>query len=158
MRRATAATGHSDAACLAGEPDMTVITGHPGVAGSPPVGAAAARGSSGQLAPGRWRPCDPAVIRIRLLGRFAVEHDGQEIALGAFGGRLAYADIEAGTRDALPAGSSAPQRTLVWCTTSRNNGGGPEAGAQSMLVAALRLPLPYGGGRTEREWRYEAPL
>jgi DNA-binding SARP family transcriptional activator/tetratricopeptide (TPR) repeat protein len=29
------------------------------------------------------------VIRIRLLGRFAVEHDGQEIALGAFGGRLA---------------------------------------------------------------------
>jgi DNA-binding SARP family transcriptional activator len=29
------------------------------------------------------------VIRIRLLGRFAVEHDGQEIALGSFGGRLA---------------------------------------------------------------------
>ena len=29
------------------------------------------------------------MIRIRLLGRFAVEHDGQEIALGAFGGRLA---------------------------------------------------------------------
>jgi DNA-binding SARP family transcriptional activator/tetratricopeptide (TPR) repeat protein len=29
------------------------------------------------------------VTRIRLLGRFAVEHDGQEIALGAFGGRLA---------------------------------------------------------------------
>jgi len=29
------------------------------------------------------------VIRIRLLGRFAVEHDGQEIAFGLFGGRLA---------------------------------------------------------------------
>ena len=29
------------------------------------------------------------MIRIRLLGRFAVEHDGQEIALGSFGGRLA---------------------------------------------------------------------
>jgi DNA-binding SARP family transcriptional activator len=29
------------------------------------------------------------VIRIRLLGRFAVEHDGQEIALGSFRGRLA---------------------------------------------------------------------
>jgi DNA-binding SARP family transcriptional activator/tetratricopeptide (TPR) repeat protein len=29
------------------------------------------------------------VIEIRLLGRFAVEHDGEEIALGSFGGRLA---------------------------------------------------------------------
>src|SRR6185437_4610276 len=29
------------------------------------------------------------VIRIRLLGRFAVERDGQEIALASFGGRLA---------------------------------------------------------------------
>ena len=40
-------------------------------------------------APGGRLPGGTAVIRIRLLGRFAVEHDGQEIALGSFGGRLA---------------------------------------------------------------------
>jgi DNA-binding SARP family transcriptional activator/tetratricopeptide (TPR) repeat protein len=40
-------------------------------------------------APGGRPPGDHAVIRVRLLGRFAVEHDGQEIALGSFGGRLA---------------------------------------------------------------------
>ncbi|HET9967734.1 MAG TPA: BTAD domain-containing putative transcriptional regulator [Streptosporangiaceae bacterium] len=34
-------------------------------------------------------PGDPAAIRIMPLGRFAVEHDGQELALGSFGGRLA---------------------------------------------------------------------
>ncbi|HEU5393014.1 MAG TPA: BTAD domain-containing putative transcriptional regulator [Streptosporangiaceae bacterium] len=34
-------------------------------------------------------PGDPAAIKIMLLGRFAVEHDGQELALGSFGGRLA---------------------------------------------------------------------
>ena len=69
---------------------MTVIPGrHPSVAGSAPASVPAARGSSGQRAPGQRLPCDPAVIRIRLLGRFAVEHDGQEIALGSFGGRLA---------------------------------------------------------------------
>ena len=39
--------------------------------------------------PGGRPPDDAAVIRIRLLGRFAVEHDGQEIAPGKFGGRLA---------------------------------------------------------------------
>lgn len=39
--------------------------------------------------PGGQPPGGAAVIRIRLLGRFAVEHDGQEIALGSFGGRLA---------------------------------------------------------------------
>ncbi|MGH3226250.1 MAG: BTAD domain-containing putative transcriptional regulator, partial [Streptosporangiaceae bacterium] len=75
----------------AGEAAMTVITGrhHPSAAGSPPAGVPAARESSGQRAPGQRLSCDPAVIRIRLLGRFAVEHDGQEIALGSFGGRLA---------------------------------------------------------------------
>ena len=40
-------------------------------------------------APGGRPPGGTAVIAIRLLGRFAVEHDGQEIALGSFGGRLA---------------------------------------------------------------------
>lgn len=35
------------------------------------------------------RACGPPVIRIRLLGRFAVERDGEEIAQGSFGGRLA---------------------------------------------------------------------
>jgi DNA-binding SARP family transcriptional activator/tetratricopeptide (TPR) repeat protein len=34
-------------------------------------------------------PGDPAAIKIMLLGRFAVEHDSQELALGSFGGRLA---------------------------------------------------------------------
>jgi len=69
---------------------MTGITGRrPSRAGSALASVPAARGLSGQCAPGQRRPCDPAVIRIRLLGRFAVEHDGQEIALGSFGGRLA---------------------------------------------------------------------
>jgi len=40
-------------------------------------------------APGARPPGAAAMTTIRLLGRFAVEHDGQEIALGSFGGRLA---------------------------------------------------------------------
>jgi DNA-binding SARP family transcriptional activator/tetratricopeptide (TPR) repeat protein len=47
------------------------------------------RGSPAGPAPGGRPPGGTAVIAIRLLGRFAVEHDGQEIALGSFGGRLA---------------------------------------------------------------------
>ncbi len=39
--------------------------------------------------PDARQPETAAVIRIRLLGRFAVERDGQEIAPPAFGGRLA---------------------------------------------------------------------
>ncbi|HEU5416421.1 MAG TPA: BTAD domain-containing putative transcriptional regulator [Streptosporangiaceae bacterium] len=40
-------------------------------------------------APGGPPPGGAEAIRIRLLGRFAVERDGQEIALASFGGRLA---------------------------------------------------------------------
>ena len=68
---------------------MTVIGRHPDVTGSPPAGLPAAPGPSRQHNPGQRLPCDPALIRIRLLGRFAVEHDGREIALASFGGRLA---------------------------------------------------------------------
>lgn len=39
--------------------------------------------------PDRRAPGNASVIEIRLLGQFAVEHDGQEIAPGSFGGRLA---------------------------------------------------------------------
>jgi DNA-binding SARP family transcriptional activator len=46
------------------------------------------RGPSGAGASG-GRPEDGAAIRIRLLGRFAVDRDGQEIALREFGGGLA---------------------------------------------------------------------
>src|SRR5690349_11753397 len=68
---------------------MTVTGRHPDVTGSPPASLPAALGPSRQHNPGQRLPCDPALIRIRLLGRFAVEHDGREIALASFGGRLA---------------------------------------------------------------------
>jgi DNA-binding SARP family transcriptional activator/tetratricopeptide (TPR) repeat protein len=69
---------------------MTVITGQDQpAASSPPPGATAPPGSSGALAPGGRQPADATVIRIWLLGRFTVDRDGQEIALRAFGGRLA---------------------------------------------------------------------
>jgi DNA-binding SARP family transcriptional activator len=68
---------------------MTVITGRRSpAAGSSPRGPAP-RGSSVAAGPGGRTPDSAAVIRIRLLGRFAVEHDGREIPLGSFGGRLA---------------------------------------------------------------------
>ena len=68
---------------------MTVIAGrHPSAASSPPASLPAPRRSSGVRAPG-GRPAGGAAIRIRLLGRFAVDHDGQEIALREFGGGLA---------------------------------------------------------------------
>ena len=69
---------------------MTVTTGpHPSAASSPPPSSTAPRGSSGARAPGGPPPDSGAAIRIRLLGRFAVDHDGQEIARRAFGGKLA---------------------------------------------------------------------
>lgn len=66
---------------------MTVTTGHP--SGSVPASVPTPRGSSVVPVSGGRLPGDPAAIRIMLLGRFAVEHDGQELALGSFGGRLA---------------------------------------------------------------------
>ncbi|MGH3226889.1 MAG: AfsR/SARP family transcriptional regulator, partial [Streptosporangiaceae bacterium] len=69
---------------------MTVITGqHPPVASSPPTSVPAPPGSSAMRAPGGRPSAGAAVIRITLLGRFAVDRDGREIALRAFGGRLA---------------------------------------------------------------------
>ena len=58
---------------------MTVIAGQrPRAVSSPPVSVPAGRPAGGT-----------AVIRIRLLGRFAVNRDGREIALREFGGRQA---------------------------------------------------------------------
>jgi DNA-binding SARP family transcriptional activator/tetratricopeptide (TPR) repeat protein len=69
---------------------MTVTAGpHRSAASSPPASMPALRGSSGAGAPGGRPPGGGAAIRIRLLGRFAVDHDGQEIARRAFGGKLA---------------------------------------------------------------------
>ena len=68
---------------------MTVSTGHRSLAASSPPGVPMPHRSPVAAAPGGRLPGGTAVIRIRLLGRFAVEHDGQEIALGSFGGRLA---------------------------------------------------------------------
>ena len=69
---------------------MTVITGqHPRAASSPPASVPAPHGSAGGIAPGGRPSGGAAVTRIRLLGRFAVDRDGQEIALREFGGRLA---------------------------------------------------------------------
>ena len=74
---------------LAGEPAMTLTTGpHPDAAGSPPASIPAPRGSSSACAPGGRPPGSGTVIRIRLLGRFAVERDGQEIPRRAYGGQL----------------------------------------------------------------------
>ena len=68
---------------------MTAVTGqHPPAASSLPAGLPAPREASGARAAG-GRPAGGAAIRIRLLGRFAVDRDGQEIALRAFGGGLA---------------------------------------------------------------------
>jgi DNA-binding SARP family transcriptional activator/tetratricopeptide (TPR) repeat protein len=68
---------------------MTVITGHQSsAASSPPPHVPIPRGSP-LPGPGGRPQGGAAVIEIRLLGRFAVEHDGQEIPLGSFGGRLA---------------------------------------------------------------------
>ena len=69
---------------------MTVITGrHPPTASSPPASRLVPRGSSGVRARGGQPPGSGAAIRIRLLGRFAGDRDGQEIALREFGGKLA---------------------------------------------------------------------
>ena len=75
--------------CLAGEPAMRVIAGrHPSAASSPPASFPAPRRRSGARASG-GSPAGGAEIRIRLLGRFAVDDDGREIALREFGGGLA---------------------------------------------------------------------
>jgi DNA-binding SARP family transcriptional activator/tetratricopeptide (TPR) repeat protein len=80
-----AADGGSLAVCLAGEPAMTVTTSRSPSAACSPAAAL--------FPPGRSRTVDvnaggPA-IKIRLLGRFAVDRDGQEIAPREFGGSLA---------------------------------------------------------------------
>ena len=68
---------------------MTVITGQrSSTASSPRPRVPLPRGSPAESAPGGRPPGDAAVIAIQLLGRFAVDRDGQEIALGSFGGRL----------------------------------------------------------------------
>jgi len=68
---------------------MTVISGHQSSAASSPAPVRAPGGSALVPGPGGTPPGGVAAIRIMLLGRFAVEHDGQELALGSFGGRLA---------------------------------------------------------------------
>ena len=76
--------------CPAVEPAMTVIAGsRSSAASSLPAGVPVPHGSPAAAVPGGRSPGSGAVIRIRLLGRFAVERDGQEIALASFGGRLA---------------------------------------------------------------------
>ena len=67
---------------------MTVVTGSRSSAASPLRDVPVPHGSPTAV-PRRRPPGGAAVIRIRLLGRFAVERDGQEIALASFGGRLA---------------------------------------------------------------------
>ena len=67
---------------------MTVVTGSRSSAASPLRGVPVPYGSPAAV-PRRRPPGGAAVIRIRLLGRFAVERNGQEIALASFGGRLA---------------------------------------------------------------------
>ena len=67
---------------------MTVAVGSRSPAASSLRGVPVPRGSPA-VAPGGRPPGGAAVITIRLLGRFAVERDGQEIARASFGGRLA---------------------------------------------------------------------
>ena len=69
---------------------MAVSIGrHPSATRSLPASVSAARGSSMVRAPGAPSLDGAGLVKVRLLGRFAVERDGQEIALRAFGGRLA---------------------------------------------------------------------
>ena len=68
---------------------MTAVTGrHPPAASSPRASVPAPRPPFGVRASGGLQ-AGGAAIRIRLLGRFAVDLDGQEIALREFGGGLA---------------------------------------------------------------------
>lgn len=68
---------------------MTVAAGARSPAASFRQGVPGPRGSPAAV-PGRRPPGGGvAVIRIKLLGRFTVERDGQEIAPASFGGRLA---------------------------------------------------------------------
>jgi DNA-binding SARP family transcriptional activator len=67
---------------------MSVVAGSRSPAASSLGGVPVPRGSSAVVAGGPLAG-GAAGIRIRLLGRFAVERDGQEIALASFGGRLA---------------------------------------------------------------------
>jgi DNA-binding SARP family transcriptional activator len=67
---------------------MTVIAGSRSPAASSLGSVPVPRGSPAAV-PGGPQAGGAAGIRIRLLGRFAVERDGQEIALASFGGRLA---------------------------------------------------------------------
>jgi len=67
---------------------MTVVTGSRSSAASSLRGVPVPHGSPTAV-PGGRPPGGAAVTRIKLLGRFAVERDGQEIALASFGGRLA---------------------------------------------------------------------
>ncbi len=68
---------------------MTASAGQHLPVASPPSRVLRPRGLTVQAVPGATPPGSAALIGIRLLGRFAVEHDGQEIPLGTFGGRLA---------------------------------------------------------------------
>ena len=69
---------------------MTVIAGQRAPASrSPPGSGSVLREAVTQDAHGEPRPAAVPVISIRLLGRFSVHRDGQEIAPRAFGGRLA---------------------------------------------------------------------
>ncbi|HEU5419357.1 MAG TPA: AAA family ATPase [Streptosporangiaceae bacterium] len=82
-------------------------------------------------------PGSAAVIRIRLLGRFAVERDGQEIALGSFGGRQARRLLRL---LALRRGTLVPKDLIAGALWPDNPPADP-AGNIEVLVSRIRRAL-----------------
>jgi DNA-binding SARP family transcriptional activator/tetratricopeptide (TPR) repeat protein len=120
---------------------VTVSTGpHPPAASSAPASLPAPRESSGARASG-GRPEGGAAIRIRLLGRFAVDRDGQEIVLREFGGSLARRLLRL---LALRRGTLAPKDVIAGALWPDNPPADP-AGNIEVLVSRLRRAL---GDRT----------
>jgi DNA-binding SARP family transcriptional activator/tetratricopeptide (TPR) repeat protein len=75
---------------LRSEGSLRTYTGdRPGTKPAMTASVPVPRGSPVTPVPGEPLSGDCAAIRIRLLGRFAVEHAGQEVTLASFGGRLA---------------------------------------------------------------------
>jgi DNA-binding SARP family transcriptional activator len=120
---------------------MTVSTGrHVPAASSAPASLPAPRQSSGACASG-GRPEGGAAIGIRLLGRFAVDRDGQEIALREFGGSLARRLLRL---LALRRGTLAPKDVIAGALWPDDPPADP-AGNVEVLVSRLRRAL---GDRT----------
>ena len=116
---------------------MTVITGSPSCAASSLPGGRVPHESLVAVVPGGQLRGSGAVVTIRLLGRFAVDRDGQEIALACFGGRLARRLFRLLT---LRRGTLVPKDLIADALWPDNPPADP-AGNVEVLVSRIRRAL-----------------